>query len=164
MITSSTFLPTSLNFRRSLGLHSRAYLMFRHGCTTINFNWILIRQIWFSPLLNTTRKACLTLSLSIWMEPRFICLQASATWASFSPRISLFSSMSPAPVKSANSNCVESILSVATCHKMYQDTNLCFCPVQSRLLQFSTRWLSEAAHSQTWKSSEQRCKAHLSNS
>ena len=25
--------------------------MFRHGCTTINFNWILIRQRWFSSLL-----------------------------------------------------------------------------------------------------------------
>ena len=48
--------------------------MFRHGCTTINFNWILIRQRWFSSLLNTTRKACLSLSLSTWMEPRFIFL------------------------------------------------------------------------------------------
>ena len=25
--------------------------MFRHGCTTLNFNWILIRQRWFSSLL-----------------------------------------------------------------------------------------------------------------
>ena len=64
--------------------------MFRHGCTTINFNWILIRQRWFSSLLNTTRKACLSPSLSIWMEPRFIFLQLSATWASPSTRISLF--------------------------------------------------------------------------
>ena len=87
--------------------------MFRHGCTTINFKWILIRQRWFSSLLNTTKKACLSLSLSIWMEPRFIFLHLSATWA-----LSLFSSMSPAPVKSAVLNCVESIPSVTTCHKM----------------------------------------------
>ena len=39
-----------------------------------------------------------------------------------------------------------------------------FCPVKNRLLKFSTRWLSKAAHSQTLKSSEQLCKAHLSNS
>ena len=62
--------------------------MFRHGCTTINFNLILIRQRWLSSLLNTTRKAFLSLSLSIWMEPRFIFLQLSATWASPSTRIS----------------------------------------------------------------------------
>ena len=92
--------------------------MFRHGCTTINFNWILIRQRWFSSLLNTTRKACLSLSLSIWMEPRFIFLQLSATWASPSTRISHFSNMSPTPVKSAILNCVESILCVTTYHKM----------------------------------------------
>ena len=30
--------------------------MFRHGCTTINFNWILIRQRWFSSLLNKPEK------------------------------------------------------------------------------------------------------------
>ena len=89
--------------------------MFRHGCTTINFNWILIRQRWFSSLLNTTRKACLSLSLSIWIESRFIFLQLSATWASPSTRISLFSKMSPASVKSAILNCIESILSVTTC-------------------------------------------------
>ena len=81
--------------------------MFRHGCTTIKFNWILIRQRWFSSLPNTTRKACLSLSLSIWMEPRFIFLQLSATWVLPSTRISLFSNMSPAPVKSAILNCVE---------------------------------------------------------
>ena len=52
--------------------------MFRHGCTTINFNWILIRQRWFSSLLKATRKACLSLSLLIWMEPQFIFLQLSA--------------------------------------------------------------------------------------
>ena len=92
--------------------------MFRHGCTTINFNWILIRQRWFSSLLNTTRKDCLSLSLSIWMEPGFIFLHLSATWALPSTRISLFSNMSPASVKSAILNCVESILSVTTCHKM----------------------------------------------
>ena len=57
MITNSTFLPTSLNFRKSMGLHNRAYLMFMHGCTSINFTWILIRQRLFSPLLNTTRKS-----------------------------------------------------------------------------------------------------------
>ena len=62
--------------------------MFRHGCTTINFNWSLIRQRWFSSLLNTTGKACLSLSLSIWMEPQLIFLQLSATWASPSTRIS----------------------------------------------------------------------------
>ena len=62
--------------------------MFRHGCTTINFNWILIRLRWFSSLLNTTRKACLSLSLSIWMEPRFNFLHLSATWALPSTRIS----------------------------------------------------------------------------
>ena len=50
--------------------------MFRHGCTSINFNWILIRQRWFSSLL------------SIWMEPRFIFLKLSATWALPSTRIS----------------------------------------------------------------------------
>ena len=92
--------------------------MFRHGCTTINFNWILISQRWFSSLLNTTRKACLSLSLSIWMEPRFIFLHLSATWALPSTRISLFSNMSPAPFKSAILNWVESIPSVTTCHKM----------------------------------------------
>ena len=32
--------------------------------------------------------------------------------------LSLFNNMSPAPVKSAILNCVESILSVTTCHKM----------------------------------------------
>ena len=90
--------------------------MFRHGCTTINFIWILIR--WFSSLLNITRKACLSLSLSIWMEPRFIFPHLSATWALPSTRISLFSNMSAAPVKSAILNCVESILFVTTCHKM----------------------------------------------
>ena len=52
------------------------------------------------------------------MEPRFIFLHLSATWALPSTRISLFSNMSPAPAKSAILNCVESILSVATCHKM----------------------------------------------
>ena len=31
--------------------------MFRHGCTTINFNWILTRQRWFSSLLNTSFSA-----------------------------------------------------------------------------------------------------------
>ena len=46
------------------------------------------------------------------MEPRFIFLQLSPTWASPSTRISLFSNMSPAPVKSAILNCIESILSV----------------------------------------------------
>ena len=63
-------------------------------------------------------KKSLSLSLSIWMEPRFIFLQLSATWALPSTRISLFSNMSPAPVKSAILNCVESIPSVTTCHKM----------------------------------------------
>ena len=92
--------------------------MFRHGCTTINFNWMLMRQRWFSSLLNTTRKACLSLSLSIWMEPWFIFLHLSATWALPSTRISLFSNMSPAPVKSAILNCIESISSDTTCHKM----------------------------------------------
>ena len=62
--------------------------MFRYGCTTIDFNWILIRQRWFSSLLNTTRKACLSLSLLIWMEPWFIFLQLFATWALPSTRIS----------------------------------------------------------------------------
>ena len=52
------------------------------------------------------------------MEPRFIFLQLFASWASPSTRISLFSSMSPAPVKPAILNCVESIPSVTTCHKM----------------------------------------------
>ena len=52
------------------------------------------------------------------MEPRFIFLHLSATWALPPTRISLFSNMSPAPVKSAISNCVESIPSVTTCHKM----------------------------------------------
>ena len=85
--------------------------MFRHGCTTIIFNWMLIRQ-------NTTRKACLSLSLSIWMKPLFIFLQLSATWASPSTRISLFGNKSPAPVKSAILNCVVSILSATTCYKM----------------------------------------------
>ena len=92
--------------------------MFRHGCTTINFNWILIRQRWFSSLLNTTRKACLSLSLSIWMELRFIFLHLSATWVLPLTRISLFSNTSPAPVKSAIFNCVESIPSVTNSHKM----------------------------------------------
>ena len=36
MISSSPFLPTSLNFRKSLGLPNCAYLMFRLGCTTTN--------------------------------------------------------------------------------------------------------------------------------
>ena len=75
MITSSTFLPNSLNFRKSLGLHNRAYLMFRHGCTTTSFNWILIRPRWFASLLNTTRKTCLSLSLWTWLEPRLIFLR-----------------------------------------------------------------------------------------
>ena len=44
------------------------------------------------------------------MEPRFIFLHLSATWALPTTRISLFSSMSPAPVKSALLNCVESII------------------------------------------------------
>ena len=79
VITSSTFLPTSPNFRKLSRLQNRAYLMFRHGCTTIDFNWIPMRQGWFSSLLNTTRKACSSLSLSMWMEPRFIFLQPSAT-------------------------------------------------------------------------------------
>ena len=92
--------------------------MFRHGCTAINFKWFLIRLRWFSSLLNTTRRACLSLSLSIWIEPWFIFLQLSTTWAAPSTRISLFSSMSPAPVKSASLNCIGSILSIATCHKM----------------------------------------------
>ena len=48
----------------------------------------------------------------------FIFLHLSATWALPSTRISLFSNMSPAPVKSAILNCVESIPSVTTCHKM----------------------------------------------
>ena len=38
MITSSTFLPTPLTFRKSSWLHNCGYLMFRHGCTTINLN------------------------------------------------------------------------------------------------------------------------------
>ena len=64
------------------------------------------------------QKSLSLLSLSIWMEPRFIFLQLSATWALPSTRISLFSNMSPAPVKSAVLNCVKSILSITTCHKM----------------------------------------------
>ena len=119
MIISSTLLQTSLNFRKSLGLHNRAYLVFGHGCTTINFNRIMIILRWFSSLLNTTRKVCLPPSLSISMAPRFIFSQLSATWASPSIRISLSSSMSPAPVKSAILNYVELILSVTTCHKMF---------------------------------------------
>ena len=99
---------------KSLGLHNRAHLMFRHGSTAINF----IRQRWFSSLLNTTRKVCLSLSLLIWMEPQFIFLQLSPTWVSPSTRISFFSNMSPTLVNSAILNCVESILSVTTCHKM----------------------------------------------
>ena len=62
--------------------------MFRYGCTTVNFNWSLIRQRWCSSRLNTARKACLSLCLSIWMEPRFVFLQLSATWALPSTRIS----------------------------------------------------------------------------
>ena len=65
-----------------------------------------------------TRKACLSLSLSIWMEPPFSFLHLSATWALPSTRISLFSNMFPAPVKSAILNCVGSIPSVTTCHMM----------------------------------------------
>ena len=120
--------------------------MFRHGCTTINFNWILIRQRWFSSLLNTTRKACLSLSLSIWMEPRFIFLQLSATWASPSTRISHFSNMSPAPVKSAILNCVESILYVITCHKMLsRHWSLLFsCPESITAISYSLAVLSSS--------------------
>ena len=72
----------------------------------------------------------LSLPFSVWMELRFIFLQLSATWASPSTRISLFSSMSPAPVKSSILNCVESILSITTCHKMLSRhwSLLLFCP------------------------------------
>ena len=118
MITSSSFLPIYLNFRKSLGLYYCAYLLFRHGCTTVNFNWILIRQRWFSSLLNTTRKACLSfLCWSKWNldSSYFNCLLLRCH-----PRPeSLFSAAwSPAPVKSAILNCIESVLSIATCHKM----------------------------------------------
>ena len=120
--------------------------MLRHGCTTINFNWILIRQISFSSLLNTTRKACLSLSLSTWMEPRFIFLQQSATWASPSSKISLFSNMSPAPVKSAIFNCVESILSVTTCHKMLSRhwSLLLSCPESITAIPYSLAVISSS--------------------
>ena len=93
--------------------------MFRRGCTAINFNWILIRQRWFLSLLSTTRKACLSLSLSIWMEPRFIFLHLNATWALPLTRISLFSNMSPKPVKSAILNCVENSIR----HYLTQDAH-----------------------------------------
>ena len=69
------------------------------------------------------------------------CLQL---WCHPQPK-SLFNSMSPAPVKSAILNCIESILSLYPAipiTRCSQDTDLCFCPVQNQLLQFSTRWLS----------------------
>ena len=121
--------------------------MFRHGCTTINFNWILIRQRWFSLLLNTTRNNRLSLSLSIWMEPLFIFLQLPATWASPSTRISLFSNMSPVPVKSAILNCIESIPSVTTCHKMLPRhwSLLLSCPESITAISYSLAVLSNSS-------------------
>ena len=53
------------------------------------------------------------------MEPRFIFLQLSATWVSPLTRIALFSNISPASVKSAILNCVESIF----CHYLSEDTS-----------------------------------------
>ena len=82
------------------------------------------------------------LLMLIWMEHQLIFLQLSATWASPLTRISLFNSMSPAPVNSAiwiAWNQFYPSLPVTRCS---QDTDLCFCPVQNRLLQFPTRWLS----------------------
>ena len=73
------------------------------------------------------------------MEPRFIFLHLSATWASPSIRISLSSSMSPAPVKSAILNYVELILSVTTCHKMFSRhwSLLLSCPESSITIFYS---------------------------
>ena len=64
------------------------------------------------------------------MEPRFIFLQLSATWALPSTRISLLSNMSPAPVNSAILTCIESILSITTCQKMLSRHRsvFLFCP------------------------------------
>ena len=44
-----------------------------------------------------------------------------------------------------------------------QDTDLCLCPVQNWLLQYSTNWLSSATHSQTSESSRQRCQTPQSD-
>ena len=77
---------------------------------------------------------------------RFIFLQLSAAWALPSTRISLFSNMSPAPVKSAILNCVESILSVTTCHKMLSRhwSLLLSCPESITAIPYSLAVLSSS--------------------
>ena len=160
MITSSTFLPTPLNFRKSLGLHNRAYLMFRHGCTTVSFNWILIRQRSFSLLLNKPEKP---------VSP-FLCRPEWNLDSSFfsCPQLdrhprpkSFFSSTSPAPVKSAILNCVESIISVTTCHKMLSRHWSLLLSRQESITAILYSLVVIVAHSQTAKSSERRCKQGL---
>ena len=143
MIASPTFLPTSLNFKKSLGLHNRAYLMFRHGCTTKNFNRIPVRQNILITSLSTTRKACLSLSLSIWMEPRFIFLQPSANWGLPSTRIISFQQH----VSCTCQICYFELRRINFIrHYLSQDTLKtlisAFVLVQNWLLQFPTRWLS----------------------
>ena len=72
----------------------------------------------------------------------------SATWALPSTRISLFSNMSPAPVKSAILNSVESTPSVTTCHKMLSRHRflLLSCPELITAIPYSLAVLSSSIH------------------
>ena len=122
--------------------------------TTRKFNWILMRQRWFSSLLKTTRKACLSLSLSIWMELRFIFLLLSAAWVSPLNKISLFLAACLPHLSNLLSLISSRINSIHHCLSQNAFKTLISAVVPSRIdvLQFSTCWLSLATHSQTSKS------------
>ena len=122
--------------------HIRFWLaLLQCSCLTERWDLLLITS-----KHNQKKPVSLSLSLTIWMKPPLIFIQLSATWASPSTRISLFSNMSPAPAKSAIFNCVDSILSVTTCHKMLSRhwSLLLTCPESITAILYSLAVLSSS--------------------